>query len=240
MRFTALAKRNLQEMYRDPITMGFEIGFPAVMLVILWGIGQAAPEASQFAIDMLTPGIVIFGIAFLAIFSGVMLARDREGELFSRLLTTPLRSSDFILAYSLPYVIIAILQIAVFFAVGYALDLNMSWNMALTLVPFLLMAFCFIGIGMILGSLLTEKNVSGIGTPLVVITPILGGVYFELSGGFRTVADFFPFAHAVDGARAVIEGASLVDIATDLYWILAYMIVFFILGVFCLRWKTKG
>ncbi len=240
MRFTALAKRNLKEMYRDPITMGFEIGLPAVLLVILWVIGQAVPEASQFAINKLTPGIVVLGIALLTIFSGVMLARDREGELFSRLLTTPLKSSDFILAYSLPHVIIAILQIAVFFIVGYALGLNMSWNMALTLVPFLLMAICFIGIGMILGSLLTEKNVSGIGPLLIIITPVLGGVWFELEGGFRTIADFFPFAHAIDGARAVIEGASLVDIATDLYWVLAYTIVFFILGVLCLRWKMKG
>jgi len=220
--------------------MGFEIGLPAVILVILWALGQAAPEASQFAINKLTPGIVVLGIALLAIFSGVMLARDREGELFSRLLTTPLKSSDFILAYSLPYVIIAILQIAVFFVIGYALGLDMSWNMALTLVPFLLMAICFIGIGMTLGSLFTEKNVNGVGIPLMIITPILGGVWFELEGGFRTIAEFFPFAHAIDGARAVIEGASLVEIATDLYWVLGYTVVFFVLGVFCFRWKTKG
>ncbi len=46
----------------------------------------------------------------------------------------------------------------------------------------------------------------------------------------------FPFAHALDAARAVmIDGAGLSDIAVDLYWIIGYMLVSIALAVFFFR-----
>jgi ABC-2 type transport system permease protein len=50
-----------------------------------------------------------------------------------------------------------------------------------------------------------------------------------------------PFAHTSQAARDVMmEGAGFGDITADFCWVLGYTVVFFVLGVLCFRWKTKG
>jgi ABC-2 type transport system permease protein len=161
MRFTALAKRNLKEMYRDPFTVILSILMPAAFLLMIWVVPQSTGEEPLSATS-LVPGVAVFGFTMLFLFSSTALSRDRDSALLSRLLTTPLKSSDFILAYSLPYVIIAIIQIAVLFAVAAPLKLEISGNIGIALIPLLLMAICFIGLGMFLGSLFNEKQNGGI------------------------------------------------------------------------------
>ena len=133
MKFTALSIRNFKEMIRDPLSIGFEMGIPAVFLVMFWALGKNVGE-DIFSAVMLVPAVAIFGFAFLTMFSAINLARDRESALLSRLLTTPLKSRDFILAYFLPFVLIAIIQITVCFAVGALLGLEIHGNAALVLL----------------------------------------------------------------------------------------------------------
>ncbi len=55
----------------------------------------------------------------MLMFSAAMvLCRDRESALFSRLLTAPLRPNDFAVAYSIPYLIVAVVQGILLFGIG--------------------------------------------------------------------------------------------------------------------------
>ncbi|HXK90299.1 MAG TPA: ABC transporter permease [Thermosynergistes sp.] len=241
MSFAALAIRNFKETFRDPLSMGFEVGLPPVFMVMFWSLGKNM-GADIFTATMLLPAAVIFGFVCLTMFSAITLAGDRQSALLSRLLTTPLRSSDFILAYTLPYILIAILQIAVCFAVGALLGLEVYGNIGLVLLILLFMTICCIGLGMALGSLFTENQVSGIGSAIIVFTSLFGGLWMDLEaigGVFQDIGYALPFAHAVDAARSVFMGAGLSDIATDLGWVLTYTVAFFILGILCFRWRTK-
>ena len=57
-----------------------------------------------------------------------------------------------------------------------------------------------------------------------------------IGGAFQTVGDLFPFAHALNAARAVmIDGADLGAIATDLYWVIGYTAVVAVLAVAAFR-----
>jgi len=242
MSFTALAIRNFKETFRDPLSIGFEVGLPVVFMVMFWSIGENTGE-DIFTATMLLPAVVIFGFVFLTMFSAIVLAKDRQGALLSRLLTTPLRSSDFILAYILPYILIAILQIAVCFAVGALLGLEVHGNIGLVLLILLLMAICCIGLGLTLGSLFTESQISGVGSAIIAIAAIFGGLWMDLKvigGVFQVIGYALPFAHAVDATRNVLMGAGLGDIVTDLGWILGYTSIFFALGILCFRWRTRG
>ena len=96
MRMMTFAKRCSKEILRDPLTLGFGLGFPVVLLLLLSAIQRNIP-ASLFEIDMLTPGITIFGLSFMTLFSATLISKDRESELLQRLYTTPLSSIDFIL-----------------------------------------------------------------------------------------------------------------------------------------------
>ena len=100
MRMLTFAKRCAKEILRDPVNLGFGLGFPLVLLVLLSSL-QANIPVSLFEIDTLTPGITVFGLSFMTLFSATLIAKDRESALLQRLYTTPLGGLDFILGYML-------------------------------------------------------------------------------------------------------------------------------------------
>lgn len=238
MRFAELAKRNFKEMWRDPISTGLELGIPAGFLVIFWALGRSMGDESFLITTMLVPGIAVFGFAFLLMFSAMMLSRDREGALLSRLLTAPLKPRDFILSYSLPYIPMVILQIAVCFGIGALLGLEMPGNAGLVFLVLLVMGICCVELGMILGLLFNVNQVSGVGSVIITLVALLGGIWIDLEtigGVFYGVGNALPFAHAIGAARDVMIGAGFSSIAPDFYWVLGYTLVFFALGTFLFR-----
>jgi ABC-2 type transport system permease protein len=238
MRFAELAVRNFKEMWRDPISMGLEVGIPAGFLVIFWALGRSMGDESFLVPNMLVPGITVFGFAFLLMFSAVVLARDRESALLSRLLTTPLKPRDFILSYSLPYVPLVILQIALCFGIGALLGLEVLGNAGLAFLILLIMGICCVELGMILGLLFAVNQVSGVGSAIITLVALLGGIWIDLKaigGVFYGIGNALPFAHAIGAARDVMIGASFSSIATDFYWVLGYTLVFFALGTLLFR-----
>ena len=101
MRMMTFAKRCTKEILRDPINLGFGLGFPLVLLLLLSAI-QANIPVNLFEINTLTPGITVFGLSFMTLFSATLIAKDRESALLQRLYTTPLTGFDFIIGYMLP------------------------------------------------------------------------------------------------------------------------------------------
>ena len=235
MRFMELAIRNLKEMYRDLLSLGLTIVFPPALLLILSPLGRFG---GIWAPTMLAPGIALFGFAMITMSSAVILARDRESALLSRLLTAPLRANDFISAYSLPYIPVAIIQMGVVFAIGRLLGLEISGNAGLVFLVLFVMSLGFIGMGMLLGALFTEKQLGAMYAPVILLV-VFGGAWVPLEamgGVFQSIMNAFPFAHALDAARDImVHGAGFSDIATDFYWVLGYTLVFFALGIFLFR-----
>jgi len=238
MRFAELAIRNFKEMLRDPMHMGLEIGIPAGFLVIFWSLGRSMGGESFFTTTMLIPGIAVFGFTFLLMFSAMTLSRDRESALLSRLLTAPLKPRDFILSYSLPYIPMVIIQIAVCFGIGALLGLEMPGNAGLAFLALLVMGICSVELGMILGLLFNVNQASAVGSVIITLVALLGGIWIDLEaigGVFYSIGNALPFAHAIDAARDAMIGAGFSSIATDFYWVLGYTLVFFALGTFLFR-----
>jgi ABC-2 type transport system permease protein len=232
MRFMALANTNFKEMYRNPLHIGLTIGLPILMLLIF----QAIPD--WLTPTFLVPGIVLLGFAFLTDSAGMILARDRERAFLSRLLTAPLRANDFILAYSLPYILVAIIQIVLVFAIGGLLGLEISGNLGLVFLVLFIMSIGFIGLGMILGSLFTYTQAPIVWVVVMLLT-VFGGAWMdleEMGGAIQNTMNALPFAHALDASRDVmINGAGFGDIAVDFFWVLGYTLVFLALGIILFR-----
>jgi len=238
MRFVELAARNFKEMWRDPIHMGLEIGIPAGFLAIFWALGRSLGDESFLTTTMLVPGIAVFGFTFLLMFSAMTLSRDRESALLSRLLTAPLKPSDFILSYSLPYIPMVVLQIAVCFGIGALLGLEMPGNLGLAFLALLVMGICSVELGMILGLIFNVNQASGVGSVIITLVALLGGIWIDIEaigGVFYIIGNALPFAHAIDAARDAMTGAGFSSIATDFYWVLGYTLLFFALGTFLFR-----
>ena len=127
MRMTIFAKRCAKEILRDPMNLIFGLGFPVVLLLLLSAM-QANIPVPLFELESLTPGLAVFGLSFMTLFSATLVAKDRESALLQRLYTTPMKASDFIFGYTLPIVPVAVAQSAVCYGIGLLLGMRPTVN----------------------------------------------------------------------------------------------------------------
>lgn len=209
MKMLTFAKRCAKEILRDPINLVFGLGFPLVLLLLLSTI-QANIPVSLFEINTLTPGITVFGLSFITLFSATLIAKDRESALLQRLYTTPLRSSDFIIGYMLPILPIAVGQVLICYLFAIPLGLTVSANILYSVLGIIPMAIFNIALGLLCGSVLGVKQVGGIcGALLTNLSAWLSGVWFDLElvgGAFEKAAYALPFVHAAEMEKALFAG----------------------------------
>ena len=209
MRMFTFAKRCTKEILRDPINLGFGLGFPLVLLLLLSALQSNIP-VSLFEIDTLTPGITVFGLSFMTLFSATLISKDRESALRQRLYTTPLTGLDFILGYMLPILPISLGQSAICYLFAIPLGLTVSTNIVYAILGIIPMAVFNISLGLMCGSVFGVKQVGGIcGALLTNLSAWLSGVWFDLKlvgGTFEKIANALPFVHAAQMEKALFSG----------------------------------
>ena len=241
MRVMTFAKRCTKEILRDPINLGFGLGFPLVLLLLLSAL-QANIPVSLFEIDTLTPGITVFGLSFMTLFSATLVAKDRESALLQRLYTTPLTGFDFIIGYMLPLLPIALGQTVVCYLFAIPLGLTLSVNIIYAVIGMIPMAIFNIALGLLCGSIFGVKQVGGIcGALLTNLSAWLSGVWFDLKlvgGVFEKIANALPFVHAVEMEKALFSGDFGLA-ATHILPIVLYSVAITVIAVFCFLRQMK-
>jgi ABC-2 type transport system permease protein len=222
-------------MVRDSLSLGVNVALPIALLLVL----QALEGVDEFfAPASLAPGVVLFGYAMLTMTSAMSLAQDRESSLFARLLTTPVRANEFVVAYSVPYLAIAAIQALLVYAVAVPLGAGTEGSPLWLVVVLALMAVLYVGLGMLIGATVPYKAVTGPWMVVLLLT-IFGGTWVnlaEIGGVFESVAAWFPFAHALDAMRAVaLDGAGWSDIAGDVAWVAGYATVIVVVAIAVFR-----
>lgn len=233
MRMLTFAKRNTKEIIRDPLTVCFGLGFPLVLILLLSAI-QANVPVPLFEIEHLAPGITVFGLSFMTLFSATLIAKDRGSSLLQRLYTTPLTPIDFILGYTLPIVPFAVAQSIICYVVAVILGLDITVNILFAVLFIIPVSVLFIALGLLFGSILTDKQVGGIcGALLTNLSAWLSGTWFDLElvgGVFKKIAYALPFVHAVEMERAVLAG-DFANIFPHLWWVLGYAALALVIAV---------
>ena len=209
MRMLTFAKRCAKEILRDPINLCFGLGFPLVLLFLLSALQTNVP-VDLFEIDSLTPGITVFGLSFITLFSATLISKDRESAFLQRLYSTPLTGFDFILGYMIPLLPIALGQALICYLCAIPLGLTVSINILYAMIGIIPMAVLNISLGLLCGSLFGVKQVGGIcGALLTNLSAWLSGVWFDLKlvgGFFEKIANILPFVHAVEVEKALFNG----------------------------------
>lgn len=182
----------------------------------------------MFELPHLTPGVSVFGLSFMTLFSAVLISKDRESALLQRLYTTPLTAADFIFGYTLPLLPIALAQSAICYIAAWILGMEIGVNVLYALLLSIPVSLFFISLGLICGSVLTSKQVGGIcGALLTNLSAWLSGIWFDIKlvgGAFETVANLLPFIHAVELERAAFSG-NFAEMLPHLWWVLGYTAV---------------
>ena len=242
MRMLTFARRNAKEILRDPLTLFFGLGFPLVLLVLM-SVIQANIPVSLFELPHLTPGVTVFGLSFMTLFSATVIAKDRGSAFLSRLYTTPLTPTDYLLGYTLPMLPIAAAQCAVCYLGAILLGLDVTVHLLSAILMIVPVSILYIALGLLCGSILNEKQVGGIcGALLTNLSAWLSGVWFDLSlvgGTFRKIADALPFVHAVELERAVLAG-NYGAVMPHLLWVLGWSAVIMAAAVFLFLRQMKN
>ena len=241
MRMMTFAKRCSKEILRDPINLGFGLGFPLVLLLLLTTMQKNIP-VHLFEIDTLAPGITVFGLSFMTLFSATLVAKDRESALLQRLYTTPLTGLDFILGYMLSLLPIAIGQTVVCYLFSIPLGLTVRINIVYAVLGIIPMAIFNIALGLLCGSVFGVKQVGGIcGALLTNLSAWLSGVWFDLElvgGVFEKISKTLPFMHAAELEKALFVG-NFEGAAAHFLPVVLYSLLITVAAVFCFLRQMK-
>jgi ABC-2 type transport system permease protein len=247
MKTRVFASRCTKEIIRDPITVGFGLGFPIILILLFSIINKSIPpEAGAtaiFEINALTPGMIVFGFSFISLFSAMLVSKDRTTSYLLRLYASPLKSKDFILGYSIPLLFIALAQSAISFAFALIMGLTPTWNIIPAILLNIPTAIMFIGIGLLCGSIFNDKQVGGLcGALLTNLCAWLSGAWIPLDligGVFRKVAYALPFVHATNMGKFALQG-NYSEIWVPFAVVSAYALGLFTLAIIIFKNKMSA
>jgi len=246
MRINLFANRNTKEILRDPINLFFGLAFPLILLALLSIINaNIPPEANNtmFEVGNLAPGLAMFGTAFMALFAGMLLAKDRATSFLTRLFTSPMTASDFILGYTAPMLVMSAVQAAVTLLASCIFGLAITVGILLAILVTAISALFFVGVGLLSGSLLNDKAVGGIcGALLTNLAGWLSGVFIPIDligGAFKTIAHVLPFYHGVQAVKSAMN-SDIRGLLPHIGIVFAYTAVVYVIAIFAFRHKMRG
>lgn len=241
MRVAVFATRNHKEIVRDPVTLLFGMGLP-ILLLALFSVMQKNMPFALYEMNSLTPGIIVFSFSFLTLFSGMLLGKDKSSSFLMRIFVSPMSAADYILGYMLPLIPIALLQIIVCLVTALFLGLSFNKSILFMILVLLIISPLYISFGLLFGTLFTDKQVGGIFAIFVNATTWLSGTWFELDmigGTFQTIAQYLPFVHAVNAAKAILH-AEHANMFHSLIVVIGYTVIITILAIFIFKQKMQG
>ena len=241
MRMMTFGKRCAKEILRDPLNLAFGLGFPLILLVLLHALQSNIP-VPLFEIQRLTPGITVFGLSFMTLFSATLIAKDRESAFLQRLYTMPLSGFDFVMGYMLSMLPIALGQTLLCYVFAVLLGLPFGVNVLYAALGIIPIAVFYVAFGLLCGSFLNVKQVGGIcGALLTNLSAWLSGVWFDLElvgGTFKKIAYMLPFVHGVE-LEIALFGGNFEAAAAHLLPVAAYALLMTGLAVFCFLKQMK-
>ena len=120
--------------------------------------------------------------------------------------------------------------------------MELTFNLLLAVAVNIPIAVVFIALGLLFGSILSEKAVGGIcGALLTNLSAWFSNIWFDTSmvgGLFEKVANILPFSHAVKASQAAVAG-NFSAIFADLWIVIAYAVVLTVVAVAVFAAKLK-
>ena len=236
MRILTFTNRNFKEIIRDPLSIIFSLILPLFLLYIF---KQFKIPNEVYSIENFTPGIIIFSLSFITMFTASLVAKDRSTSLTTRLGVSPMKEIEYILGYALSVVPIVLIQNIIFFIVAIILGLKSSINIIHTILAVLPISILFISLGILIGTITTEKSSSGISSIIVQLVAFTSGMYFStdmVGNTFSTICKILPFQSTLNITKSVLNN-SYNNILTSTLIVVIYTIITIVLEIFLFKKK---
>ena len=236
MRILTFANRNFKEIIRDPLSIIFAIILPLFLLYIF---EQFKIPNEVYNIENFTPGIIIFSLSFITMFTSSLVAKDRSTSLTTRLGVSPMKSIDYILGYSISVLPIVLIQNILFFITAIILGLNFSINIIYTILVSIPISLLFISLGILIGTITTEKSSSGVSSIVVQLVAFTSGMYFStdmVGNTFSTICKILPFQSTLNITKGILNNNNT-NILSNIIIVLIYTITVITLTIILFKKK---
>ena len=134
-------------------------------------------------------------------------------------------------------------QALVSYLAALVLGLDLAPGIIYALVAILPISLLYIALGLLCGSILSDKQVGGVcGALLTNLSAWLSGIWFDLElvgGAFRDIAYYLPFVHAVELERALLAG-DFSQIFPHIWWVLSYGLAILVVAILLFLRQMKG
>ena len=242
MKALVFSKRNLKEIVRDPLSLIFGVGLPIIMLCLFCVISSSVDNMpSMFGASEMAPSMATFGLSFLTLFLSLLMANDNNNSFLTRLLASPMKTSDFILGYALPMLPLALAQSILCLTVGAAFGMKINIYTLPTLLALMAASLFFISIGLLFGSIFSPTQVGGISSIVINAFALLSGTWIPIKtikGGFAVFCSILPFEHILDLVKDTSAG-SFENLLKNLLWTLVSSAIIFVAAAFVVTKKHR-
>ena len=228
MRILTFTNRNFKEIIRDPLSIIFAILLPLFLLFIFQ---QFKIPNNIYKIENFTPGIIIFSFSFITLFTATLISKDRNTLLLTRLGVSPLKPIEYVLGYILAVLPIVLLQNIVFFIVAIILGLEFNINIIYTILVAIPISILFIALGILIGSITTEKSASGVASIVVQLVAFTSGMYFStdmVGNTFSKICNILPFSRCTTITKGILNGNYQGILSSSIILIIYIIITLFI------------
>ena len=195
-------------------------------------------------IDFLIPGLLGMNLMGTGMWSmGFTIANARMKKLLKRLVATPMRKTDYLLAMFLSRLIWLLLEVSVLVAFGWIVfGVRVNGSLAVLAILCIVGGYAFSGIGLLTASRAkTIEAVSGLMNLIMMPMWLCSGVFFSYERFPDSVKPFIrvlPLTLLNDALRAVVnDAAGLPQISRQLGLLAVWGIVTFIIGLKIFRWQ---
>jgi ABC-type multidrug transport system permease subunit len=195
-------------------------------------------------IDFLIPGLLGMNLMGTGMWSmGFTIANARMKKLLKRLVATPMRKTDFLLAQFLSRLIWLLIEVTVLVTFAWLVfGVRVNGSILLLAILSIIGGFAFSGIGLLTASRArTIEAVSGLMNFIMMPMWLCSGVFFSYERfpeSVKPIIRLLPLTLLNDALRAVInDAAGLTQIAGKLALLAAWGLVTFMVVLKVFRWQ---
>lgn len=237
---SATALRVLQQLRRDPRTLGLLLLVPPLLITLFRYLFDAQPQVFD---RVGGPMVGIFPFMTMFIVTSIAMLRERTTGTLERLMSMPLRKLDLLLGYGLAFAILAAIQACITSGVAFGL---LGLNVAGSVWVVIALAVCNAVLGMALGlffSAFARTEFQAVQFVPAVVVPqiLLCGLIVpreQMGVVLRWLSAVLPLTWAYDGLRHAVAGTDDGVVLRDALIVLGVTVIALALGATTLRRRT--
>ncbi|MDX2427854.1 MAG: ABC transporter permease [Xanthomonadales bacterium] len=184
------------------------------------------------------PGLIgVILTMTMILFTAVAIVRERERGNLELLITTPVRTSELMLAKITPYVFIGLIQVSLVLLLGrFLFQVPMAGSLLDTYIITLVFIVANLALGLVISTLVsTQFQAMQLSFFVLLPSILLSGFMFPFAGMPRPaqlIAEALPLTHFIRLIRGVmLRGASLQELSGELFILAGFIVVLMTLAI---------